>query len=51
MRKARALIAQGVTIKIDGGRVTYPVIKGGKVEYDSFLVSDINYIKDDDEEN
>ena len=51
MRKARALIAQGGTIKIDGGRVTYPVIKGGKVEYDSFLVSDINYIKDDDEEN
>ena len=51
MRKARALIAQGGTITIDGGRVTYPVVNKGKVEYESFLVTDIEYIKDDAEEN
>lgn len=41
MRKAKALIAQGGTIKVEGNRVTYPSIEKGKVEYRSFLISDI----------
>ena len=40
MRKAKALIAQGGTIKVEGNRVTYPSIEKGKVEYRSFLISD-----------
>lgn len=51
MRTARALIAQGGTIKIDGNRVTYPVVRKKKVEYDTFLISDIRKIEDDEEEN
>lgn len=51
MRKARTLAAQGGTITVDGGRVTYPSVNKGKVEYDSFLISDIEYIKDDAEEH
>ena len=51
MRKARALIAHGAQITINGGRVTFPTVNKGKVEYDSFLISDINYIKDDEKEN
>lgn len=51
MWTARTLIMQGGMIKIDGGRVTYPVVKKRKVEYDSFLVSDIRKIEDDEEEN
>ena len=51
MRKAKALIAQGGTIKVEGNSVTYPSIEKGKVEYRSFLISDIEYIKDDEEEN
>lgn len=51
MRKAKALIAQGGTIKVEGNRVTYPSIEKGKVEYRSFLISDIEYIKDDEDEN
>ena len=39
MRKAKALIAQGGTIKVEGNRVTYPSIEKGKVEYRSFLIS------------
>lgn len=49
MRKAKALIAQGGTIKVEGNSVTYPSIEKGKVEYRSFLISE--YIKDDEEEN
>ena len=51
MRKAKALIAQGGTIKVEGNSVTYPSIEKGKVEYRSFLISDIEYIKYDEEEN
>lgn len=51
MRKAKALIAQGGTIKVEGNSVTYPSIEKGKVEYRSFLISDIEYIKDDEGEN
>lgn len=39
MRKAKALIAQGGTIKVEGNSVTYPSIEKGKVEYRSFLIS------------
>ena len=51
IRKARVLAAQGGTITVDKGRVTYPEVNKNKIEYNSFLISDINYIKDDDEEN
>ena len=51
IRKARVLAAQGGTITVDKGRVTYPEVNKSKIEYNSFLISDINYIKDDDEEN
>ena len=39
------------TVTVDKGRVTYPEVNKNKIEYNSFLISDINYIKDDDEEN
>ena len=45
MRNARALKAVG------GTRVTYPEVEKGKVEYRSFLTSDIEYVKDDEEEH
>lgn len=48
---ARALVAQGATIRIDGGRVTYPVVKKRNVQYDSFLISDIQKIQEDEEEH
>lgn len=51
IRKARVLAAQGGTITVDKGRVTYPEVNKSKIEYNSFLISDISYIKDDDEEN
>lgn len=51
MRKANVLMSQGGTIKVEGNRVIYPSIEKGKVEYRSFLISDIEYIKDDNEEN
>lgn len=51
IRKARVLAAQGGTVTVDKGRVTYPEVNKNKIEYNSFLISDINYIKDDDEEN
>lgn len=47
----RVLAAQGGTVTVDKGRVTYPEVNKNKIEYNSFLISDINYIKDDDEEN
>lgn len=51
MRKARAFIREGATIKVDGNRVTYPTVKSGRVEYDTFSISDIEYIKYDEKEN
>ena len=51
MRNARALKAEGGKITVDGPEVTYPDVKKGKVEYRTFLTSDIEYIKDDEEEN
>ena len=51
IRKARVLAAQGGTITVDKGRVTYPEVNKSKIEYNSFLISDISYIKDDNEEN
>lgn len=51
MKKASALAAQGGKITIDGKRVSYPVVRNNKVEYDTFLISDIRSIKDDEEEN
>ena len=43
IRKARVLAAQGGTITVDKGRVTYPEVNKSKIEY--------SYIKDDNEEN
>ena len=51
IRKARVLAAQGGTITVDKGRVTYPEVNKSKIEYNSFLISDISYIKEDNEEN
>ena len=51
MRNARALKAEGGKITVDGPKITYPDVKKGKVEYRTFLTSDIEYIKDDEEEN
>lgn len=51
MRNARALKAVGGKITVDGTRVTYPEVEKGKVEYRSFLTSDIEYVKDDEEEH
>lgn len=51
MRKALALKKQRGTITVDNGRVTYPEVRKGKIEYDTFHVSDIEYIKDDEKEN
>lgn len=38
-------------ITVDGTRVTYPEVEKGKVEYRSFLTTDIEYVKDDEEEH
>ena len=51
MRKARALKAEGGSISVDGDRVTYPEVCKGRVRYDSFLISDIERIKDDDDQS
>ena len=32
-------------------RVTYPEVEKGKIEYRSFLTTDIEYVKDDEEEH
>ena len=37
--------------RIDGTRVTYPEVEKGKIEYRSFLTTDIEYVKDDEEEH
>ncbi len=49
MRKA--LKAEGGSISVDGDRVTYPEVCKGRVRYDSFLISDIERIKDDDDQS
>ena len=49
--RARALKAAGGKITVDGTRVTYPEVEKGKVEYRSFLTTDIEYVKDDEEEH
>ena len=51
MRNARALKAAGGKITVDGTRVTYPEVEKGKIEYRSFLTTDIEYVKDDEEEH
>jgi hypothetical protein len=51
IRKARILAAKGGSITIDKGRVTYPKVSKGEISYDSFLISDIRTIEDDDDEN
>ena len=47
----RALKAAGGKITVDGPRVTYPEVEKGTVEYRSFLTTDIEYVKDDEEEH
>ena len=51
IRKAKVLAMQGGQIIVDGGRVVYPVVKKGKIEYDSFLLSDVQKIKDEEDDN
>lgn len=51
MRNARTLKAAGGKITVDGPRVTYPEVEKGTVEYRSFLTTDIEYVKDDEEEH
>ena len=51
IRKAKVLAMQGGQIVVDGERVVYPVVKKGKIEYDSFLLSDVQEIKDDEDES
>lgn len=51
MRNARVLKAEGGRITVDGPRITYPEVKQGRVEYRSFLTTDIEYVKDDDDEH
>lgn len=51
MRNARVLKAEGGRITVDGPRITYPEVKQGRVEYRSFLTTDIEYVKDDGEEH
>lgn len=50
VRKARVLKAAGGKITVDGPRVTYPEVERGEVAYRSFLTTDIEYVKDDEEE-
>ena len=50
MRKAKALIAQGGTIKVEGNRVTYPSIEKGKVSLpDKYVIFEIKYFDSYDE--
>ena len=51
IRKARVLASQGGRITVNGMRVTYPTVNKKKIEYESFLISDIEWIKDRDEDN
>lgn len=49
--QCRTLKAAGGKITVDGPRVTYPEVEKGTVEYRSFLTTDIEYVKDDEEEH
>ena len=51
IRKANILAKQGGRITINGTRITYPTVTKKKIEYESFLISDIEWIKDRDEDN
>lgn len=42
--KANMLMRNNARITVDGDKVTYPVISNGKVEYESFNISDIKRI-------
>lgn len=50
IRNARKLSAKGGVITVDNDQVTYPVIRKGNVEMESFAISEIsslNYAEDD----
>ena len=50
IRQARALSAKGGTITVEDDRVTYPVIRKGNVEKESFAISEVSnlaYAEDD----
>ena len=50
IRNARALSSRGGVITVDNGQVTYPVIRKGNVETETFAiaeVSDTSYAEDD----
>lgn len=51
IRKAHVLAAQGGKITVNGMRVTYPTVNKKNIAYESFLISDIEWIKDRDEDN
>lgn len=51
IRKARVLAAQGGSITVDGDLVTYPVVKKDKIEQGQFNITDIEWIKYDEEED
>lgn len=51
IRKARVLAAQGASITVDGDKVTYPVVKKDRIEQGQFNITDIEWVKYDDEEN
>ena len=49
--QARKLIAQGGEISVEGGKVTIPVVRKKEVVNESFLLSEVEYTKFDEEEN
>ena len=51
MMQARKLIAQGGEITVEGGKVTIPVVRKKEVVNESFLLSEVEYTKFDEEEN
>ena len=51
IRKARVLAAQGASITVDGDTVTYPVVKKDGIEQGRFNITDIEWVKYDEEEN
>ena len=51
IRKARVLAAQGASITVDGDTVTYPVVKKDRIEQGRFNITDIEWVKYDEEEN
>ncbi len=50
IRQARALSAKGGVITVDNDRVTYPVIRKGQVETETFSISGISNISYDEED-